>query len=110
MTREKTEEICYSCPEPGTGFGVVRLHRPKVNMGERRRVRGWGGCEIDAPREVWVGRLRRIFLPPIWRWATYRNHFVYVKLACSLKKLSHIGNADDVGKSPAEKTFILQSM
>jgi hypothetical protein len=41
MTREKTEEICYSCPEPGTGFGVVRLHRPKVNMGERRRVRGW---------------------------------------------------------------------
>jgi hypothetical protein len=50
MTREKIGEICYSFSEPRTGFGVVRLHRLKVNMGERWRVRGWvrGRCVLGS--------------------------------------------------------------
>ena len=83
MTRENVEEICYSCSEPRTGFGVVRLHRPKVNMGERWRVRGW----------VAVGVLGSLLAADMALGTTYSNHSVQINSwADPLENQSYIKN------------------
>jgi hypothetical protein len=69
MTRENVEEVCYSFSEPRTGFGVVRLHRLKVNMGERWRVRGWVAVCV-------LGSLGSPLAADMALGTTYRNHSV----------------------------------